>query len=141
MTYLQFDNNTLCNTPYPLNEIKYRLTFYKISGLGYNLNEIKYTKDGSLSGYAGIRHVALGIPLGVIFNQYGLFPYRDFTKRGSLSLRVGFENVFAPFDPTVDPDQRPIRVSVHGDDIAASCSPRLRTAHRNGSKECSGRGQ
>lgn len=42
MTYLQFDNNTLCNTPYPLNEIKYRLTFYKISGLGYNLNEIKY---------------------------------------------------------------------------------------------------
>ena len=32
MSYLQFDSTTLCNAPYPLNEIKYRLAFYKISG-------------------------------------------------------------------------------------------------------------
>ena len=119
MSYLQFDSTTLCKTPYPLNEIRYRVPFYKISGLGFDLNELDFGKDGVIDGYFGIRTVMLGLPLGVIFSQYDVFPYKKLKKAGAgaLSLRVGFENVFTPFDPAADPDGTLIRVSIHGDDI------------------------
>jgi len=53
----------------------------------------------------------------VIFSHYGVFPYSNLTKSGALSLTVGFEDVFIPFDPKTDPDRGPIRITVHGDDI------------------------
>ena len=91
MSYLQFDSTTLCKTPYPLNEIRYRVPFYKISGLGFDLNELDFGKDGVIDGYFGIRTVMLGLPLGVIFSQYDVFPYKKLKKAGAgaLSLRVG----------------------------------------------------
>jgi len=117
MSYLQFDSNTLCNAPYPLNEIKYRLTFYQISGLSYDLNEIDYAKDGVIDIFNPFRKIALGLPLGVIFSQYDVFRYRNLSKYGALSLRVGFEDVFMPFDPKTDPDYGLIDLLIHGDDI------------------------
>jgi hypothetical protein len=117
MSYLLFDNDTLCNVPYPLNEIKYRLTFYKITGFSHNLNEIDYASDGLIDVPIGIRQVALGLPLGVIFTHFDGFRYRNLQKRGALSLRVGIEDVFMPFDPDTDLDHVTIHLPVHGDDI------------------------
>src|SRR3954449_5678222 len=117
MSYLLFDNDTLCNVPYPLNEIKYRLTFYKITGFSHNLNEIDYASDGPIDVPIGIRQVALGLPLGVIFTHFDGFRYRNLQKRGALSLRVGIEDVFMPFDPDTDLDHVTIHLPLHGDDI------------------------
>jgi len=121
MKYLKFDQDSICNAPYPVNDIKYDLTFYKITGFRLHLDEIEYAEDGENYDLGRIRSLTLGLPLGLILSQYPLanhrYQCRTFSKDRLLPVKVGVEDVFIPFDPKIDREYDPVKVVVHGEDI------------------------
>jgi len=116
MEYLRFDRHNLCNAPYPVNNIEYRLNFYKISGLSHDLNELDYALDGILHFPPGVHKIPLGLPLGFIFNHLGLFGLKDLTKSRTLPLKLGFEGIVMPFSPKEN-TKPPTEIVLHGQDI------------------------
>jgi hypothetical protein len=121
MTYLKFDQDPSCNAPYPVNDIKYQLTFYKITGFKLYLDEIEFAKDGAHEDPGRIRNLTLGLPLGLILSQFAPMNHRyqckTFSKGSSLTVKAGVEDIFIPFDSQLDRDYEPVKVVVHGEDI------------------------
>lgn len=96
MNYELFDPSNSCNPILPLNDVTNNITFYKIVGLDYELNEIELNK----SAIRNHQPVRLGLPLGLIFPYSQLYQTASFVQQQRFSIEVGKEGIFYPSKKT-----------------------------------------
>lgn len=94
MSYELFDPTNACNPILPLNEVSNNVTFYKIIGLDYSLNDIDLAKTNPFDLNRSVR---LGLPLGLIFPNSRVYDTTSYTQTQKFSIEVGKEGIFYPF--------------------------------------------
>jgi hypothetical protein len=98
MKYELFDPQNQCNPFLPLNEISNTLIYYKITGIGYDLDEFDYQEDGQIPEYFidKIRNLKLGLPLELIYPLAEAFKSKIYFNKNMFSVQVDSKNTFSP---------------------------------------------
>ena len=98
MNFDLFDPNKACNALLPLNPIANTVSYYRIVGLDYTLNDLNVEHAEVKSG-----NVRLGLPLGLIFPSSRIFDTKTYVSSSKFSLEYGKEGVFYPINKTAKP--------------------------------------
>lgn len=98
MNFELFDPNKACNALLPLNPIANTVSYYRIVGLDYTLNDINVEHSEVKNG-----KVRLGLPLGLIFPSSKIFDTKTYVSSSKFSLEYGKEGVFYPINKTAKP--------------------------------------